>query len=124
MRSAGMPPTPTSCRSSSRATARLGRSPASEPPGAGGPGRSDPGPLGAGVVADAAVGGADQALAALVEAGAAAVPVHRVAERHPRPRVGEAERAADARVPERLLGVDHALVGPEPAVVDRLDEPG
>src|SRR6266542_6233814 len=56
------------------------------------------------------VGGVDERLAAVREAGPVTQPVHRVPEGQARPRVREAERATVAEVAERLLGQDHAVV--------------
>src|SRR5215210_2502533 len=56
------------------------------------------------------VHGVDEGLAAGLEAGAAALLVHRVAEGHTGARVGEAEGPTRAQMTERLLGEDHAVV--------------
>src|SRR4051812_30263395 len=87
---------------------------------------SEPHPAGRGPpVAQGAVDGVDQGLAAVLEAGAAALFVHRVAEGDARSRVGEAQGTAGAEMAERLLGEDHAVIlgRRETVVVDALHEP-
>src|SRR5437588_2408656 len=90
-------------------------------------GWSEPHAAGVGLaVAEGAVDRVDEGLAPGVHAEAAALLVHRVAEREAGLGIGEAHRAAHADVTEGLVGEQHAVLDAavgEAHVVDGLHEP-